>query len=89
MYAAWLRRYSMTKKCKEYLKYHIIDSYTHTLFVHYNNTTCHSGVTKRYRRHGVGRYLMTSLLDHVTSTLSNCWAVYLHVMYSNTSAIGW
>ena len=46
------------------------------------------GVTKRYRRHGVGRHLMTSLLDHVTSNLSNCWAVYLHVVSTNTSAIG-
>ncbi|CAI8021770.1 N-alpha-acetyltransferase 60 [Geodia barretti] len=46
------------------------------------------GITERYRRCGIGHYLMTSLLDHVTSTLSNCWAVYLHVVSSNTPAIG-
>ncbi|CAI8021772.1 N-alpha-acetyltransferase 60 [Geodia barretti] len=45
------------------------------------------GITERYRRCGIGHYLMTSLLDHVTSTLSNCWAVYLHVVSSNTPAI--
>lgn len=46
------------------------------------------GVTERYRRCGVGRYLMTSVLSHVTSNLSECWAVYLHVVSSNSSAIG-
>ena len=46
------------------------------------------GVTKRYRRRGVGHHLMTSLLEHVTTTLSSCWAVYLHVVYTNTPAIG-
>ena len=46
------------------------------------------GVTERYRRRGVGNHLMTSLLDHVTSSLPDCWAVYLHVLASNTTAIG-
>jgi ribosomal protein S18 acetylase RimI-like enzyme len=45
------------------------------------------GVAERYRRRGVGHYLMSSLLDHVISNLSTCWVVYLHVMSSNTPAI--
>lgn len=46
------------------------------------------GVVKEYRRHGIASLLLDSLLSYLTSgEQSDCKAVYLHVLTTNTTAI--
>lgn len=45
------------------------------------------GVRSQYRRQGIGRHLMGHLFRHVAG-LPTCQLVYLHVLATNTQALG-
>lgn len=60
------------------LKQHILKSHLCIRF---------AGVRSQYRRQGVGRCLMSQLFGHV-ATLPTCQLVYLHVLSTNTQALG-
>ena len=63
-------------------------SYVHMLGSLYCDIVyMHTGVRSQYRRQGIGRYLMSQLFSHVAG-LPSCLLVYLHVLATNTQALG-
>ena len=47
----------------------------------------HVGVRSQYRRQGIGRHLMGQLFRHVAG-VPTCQLVYLHVLATNSQALG-
>ena len=47
----------------------------------------HVGVRSQFRRQGLGRQLMSQLFSHIAG-LPTCQLVYLHVLSTNSQALG-
>ena len=64
----------------------LIQYYYYSIHVH-DIVYMHTGVRSQYRRQGIGRHLMNQLFSHVAG-LSSCLLVYLHVLATNSQALG-